>query len=258
MRRLCSLLAALLLVLVAAGGAGAPTLEEIRRRGYLSVASTCANAPFSLVNERNECVGFDMDVARLVAAEIGVEPRWVKLDWRGILPGLLARQFDLVAAAVTITPERAAAFAFTQPYGYDDVAIVVPNRDAAIRGWDDLRGRVVATGTGSIGETVARQHPGYRELRTLAGHPEVMLELMTGRADAAVAGLAATLHFIQLRHAPLRIEAQGDNVGLKALVARREGSEELLAAADRAIARARADGTYERLFRRWFGADPVR
>lgn len=247
-----------LLLLCTAGTASAQSLDDIRRRGHLLVASTCANAPFSFVNERNECTGLDMDYARLVAAEIGVEPRWVRLDWRGILPGLLARQFDMVAAAVTVTPERAAAFAFSDPYGYDDVVIAVPIRNTTVRTWADLRGLTVATGTGSIGEQTARRYGGYRDLRTLAGHPEVMLDLVTGRADAAVVGLTATLHFMQLRNAPIRVTAEGDNVGMKALVARKEGSEELLGAANRAIARARGDGTYERLFRQWFGADPIR
>jgi ABC-type amino acid transport substrate-binding protein len=250
-----TLLAASGLALVPGLACATTSLAEIRRRGHMIVATTGANRPYTFVGPDNQLTGYDIDWTRIICEGLGVEARFNRLDWRGILPGLTAGQFDAVMSAVRITEERLATFDFTEPYGMDDIVVVVPAANTSVQGIEGLRGLVVATATGSVQEAFARANANARELRSLPGLPDMMLNLRNGMVDAAVAGRGGAADFIKTTGAALKIVGPGYQRGPLGMVLRK-GSSEILAAINPIIARARADGTYARLWDRWFGGPP--
>ena len=245
--------------LLAAAGAlagrpvlAASALDAVRARGVLRVATTGANKPYTFASPDGELQGYDIDWARLIAAGLGARPEFVRLDWRGILPGLIAHQFDCALSAVRVTPERAAAFDFSAPYGTDSVTVAVPIADHAVNGIGDLGGKRVAAAAGSVQDQFARDNAHAGDLRRLPGLPEVMLAVQAGQVDAAVVGRGGAAAFIQETHAPLRLV--GDYAGGDLAAVFPKNSPELVAAVNAVIAARRADGTYETTLQRWFGA----
>ena len=229
----------------------ASTLEAVRDRGTLRIATTGANKPYTFAGPDGVLQGYDIDWARLIAAGLGVQPAFVRLDWRGILPGLIAHQFDCALSAVRVTPERAAAFDFSTPYGTDSVTVAVAAANVAVKGIEDLRGKTVAAAAGSVQDQFARDHAQAGDLRRLPGLPEVMLAVQAGQVDAAVVGRGGAAAFIQETHAPLRLV--GDYAGGDLAAVFPKNSPELVAAVDAIIAARRTDGSYETILRRWFG-----
>ena len=103
-----SLAAALLVgtAITLAGAAGAADLAEIKERGQLIAATSGNLPPVTFLNASNELEGYDINVAHYIEDKIGVPIELVRLDWKGILPGLQTGRFDAVFSNVNITDER--------------------------------------------------------------------------------------------------------------------------------------------------------
>jgi cystine transport system substrate-binding protein len=255
-RTLLAALASLSAVPAAASLSAAPALaatalDQVRARGVLRIATTGANKPYTFVGPDAQLRGYDIDWARLIAEGLGVKPEFIRLDWRGILPGLIAHQFDCAMSAVRITPERAAAFDFSAPYGVDDVTVAVLDSNTRVHGVADLHGLTVATATGSVQEQFAREQAGAGAIHSLPGLPEVMMSLRNGQADAAVVGRGGAAAFIKETGAPIRLVGSYQAGDLAAVFPK--NSPELVAAVNAIIAARRADGTYDTIRQRWFG-----
>jgi cystine transport system substrate-binding protein len=162
---------------VATRSLAAGELAALKARGSIRIATTGANKPYTFASIDSDLQGFDIDWARAIAARLGVAPAFVRLDWKGILPGLIAHQFDCAMSAIRVTPERAAAFDFSAPYGEDDVTIAVPASNGAVHGIEDLKGKRVSAATGSVQADFARDHADAGRLALLPGLPEVMLSV---------------------------------------------------------------------------------
>ena len=237
---------------LAAGPAAASPLDAIKAAGVLRIATTGANKPYTFADPDGQLQGYDIDWGRAIAEGLGVRAGFIRLDWRSILPGLIAHQFDCAMSAVRVTPERAAVFDFSEPYGTDDVTIAVPASNTTVKGIDDLAGMTVATAAGSVQDQFARDNAHAGQLRRLPGLPEVMLSVQAGQAQAGVVGRGGAAAFIQETHAPLRLV--GSYVGGDLAAVFPKNSPELVAAVNAVITARRADGTAAAIFKRWFGA----
>ena len=246
-----SLLAGAAATMAAGPAFAAGLLDAVKAAGVLRIATTGANKPYTFASTDGQLQGYDIDWGHAVAAGLGVRPVFIRLDWRSILPGLIAHQFDCAMSAVRVTPERAAAFDFSAPYGTDDVTVAVPASDTAVKGIEDLAGKVVATAAGSVQDQFARENAHASDLRRLPGLPEVMLSVQAGQTQAAVVGRGGAAAFIQETHAPLRLV--GSYVGGDLAVVMPKNSPDLVAAINAVIAKCNADGTQARIFKHWFG-----
>jgi ABC-type amino acid transport substrate-binding protein len=105
-------------------------LERVRASGRLRVGIDATYPPFGIA-EGGEFSGFDVDIARAVARELGVDAELINASFDGVFPALQIGSFDVVISAVTITPERAATILFSDPYIAAGQQIVVRD-DSAI------------------------------------------------------------------------------------------------------------------------------
>ena len=113
-RRFRSLMTILLCVPIM-GGASAELLDDIAAAGKLRVGMSSFQ-PWAMRDKRGGFVGFEPDVARALADDLGVELEIVPTKWDGILPALLAGKFDLVISGMSVTPARNLKINFTVPY----------------------------------------------------------------------------------------------------------------------------------------------
>jgi polar amino acid transport system substrate-binding protein len=192
------LLAVLLSVfLCATNGVAGKLLEEIKQRGKIIVGTESALVPFEFIRD-GKLVGYDIDLVRIMAERLGVTVEHVDLPWQGILPGLFAGKFDLVATAVVMTEERKKQVLFTVPYAEATSTVVVRKGDTRIKAPEDLIGKVVAVQLNSghhfaakrLDERLQKEKGAhFKELKTYTTYAEIFLDLTNGRIDAGVASL---------------------------------------------------------------------
>ena len=114
--------------------------------------------PFTFVRQ-DELQGFEVDVMNAVGEEAGLDIAFETMSFSGLIGALEAGRIDTIANQITITPDREAAFAFTQPYVIDGAQVVTKAGNDEIEGVQDLRGRTVAVNLGSNFEQLLRDLP---------------------------------------------------------------------------------------------------
>lgn len=227
----------------------------------LDICVEGAYPPFSETSEDGTIVGFDIDIANALCAEIGEECTMVKTDWDGIIPALLESKCDAIVASMSITPERAEVIDFTSKY-YQTPAMFVAASDADFTDSpEDMAGKVVGVQRGTIHQNYMDAHYPETDLTLYTSQDETYLDLMSGRLDAVMADSHAMTDgflkteqgegFAQLgeMHYDPAIHGEGAGIGV-----RKEDTElrDKLSAAIDAI---RADGTYDDIASQYFEFD---
>ncbi|MDQ0361787.1 transporter substrate-binding domain-containing protein [Breznakia pachnodae] len=124
----------------ASGDEEQTTYEKIVDDKVITVATEGTYAPFSYY-EDDKLVGYDVEIIEAVAQELGVEVKFVETKWDGIIAGLDASKYDIVANQVGITEEREEKYLFSTPYTYSQGVIIVPEDNTEITSFEDLEGK---------------------------------------------------------------------------------------------------------------------
>ncbi len=221
----------------------------------LVVATDTAFVPFEF-KQGNQYVGFDVDLWAAIAKELKIDYTLKPMDFSGIIPGLQTRNVDLALAGITITEERKKAIDFSDGYYKSGLLVMVKANNDRIKSIDDLKGKVVAvkSGTGSV--DYAKQHIKSKDLRQFPNIDNAYMELGTNRADAVLHDTPNILYFIntagkgQFKAVGESIEAQQYGIAFP------KGSDALREKVNGALKTLRENGTYNTLYKKWFGSDP--
>lgn len=157
-------------------------VEYIKGKGTLVVGITDF-APMDYKDDSGEWIGFDADMARMAAAELGVEVEFVEIDWDNKIMELDSKNIDVVWNGMTLTDEVTSAMECTKPYCNNAQVVVVTeeNKDA------DLAGLTFAVEAGSAGEAAAKDK-GYTA-NSVASQADALMEVASGTSDAAIIDL---------------------------------------------------------------------
>jgi His/Glu/Gln/Arg/opine family amino acid ABC transporter permease subunit len=225
-------------------------LERVRASGRLRVGIDATYPPFGIA-EGGEFSGFDVDIARAIARELGVEAELINASFDGVFPALQNGTFDVVISAVTITSERAATMLFSDPYIAAGQQIVVRG-DSPIAGLDNLAGRTVGVQINTTAQFVMEQRPGT----TIAKYNTIdlaLLDLQNGRVDA-VASDGPVLRYMVRRSFPGLKTAGPEYTAEHFGVVLARTSDDLRRAINAALWRLQDGGEYTKLYTKWFGA----
>lgn len=244
-------LLALTLVLAAATPASARTFEEIKKDGKMVVASEGAFPPFNYF-QGPTLTGFEIDLAEALAKKLGVEIEWRALSFDALLAGLRQDRWDMVIASFGVSEERARAVTFTNPH-YCSGGIIV-SRDPAIKTVKDLAGKTVVVQTGTTYLQQVEKLPGLKEVKNFPKDTDARAALTAGRADAWVTDRFVALSAVKSAGGgQLKL---GDFVFVeKIAMAVKKGNSSLASALDKALEEIQADGTYERISKKYLGED---
>jgi len=245
-------LAALSLVL--AGTAHAETgLEQIKAAGVFKVGTEGTYAPFTYHDASGALVGFDVEIGQAIAKRLGVKAQFVEGKWDGLIAGLDAKRYDAVINQVAITDARKAKYDFSTPYIASKAALIVRSDNNVIKSFADLKGKKSAnTLTSNFGKLAQANGA---ELVGVQGFNESIDLLTSGRVDATVNDSLSFLDF--KKHKPdakVKIIATENNADYSGVIIRK-GNPELQAAINQALAGIKADGTYLKISRKYFGED---
>lgn len=220
----------------------------------LIVATDTAFVPFEF-KEGDTYTGFDIDMWNAIAKELDWEFELRPMDFNGIIPALQTSQVDVALAGITIKDSRKEVIDFSDGY-YDSGFLLMVPTDSNIAGPADLAGKTIAMKTGTSAVDYAKEHLGEAKLRLFPNIDNAYLELRTGRVDAAMHDTPNVLYYVatagdgQVKAVGEQMQAHQYGIGFP------KGSE-LVAPVNKALANMRADGRYDAIFTKWFGAKPT-
>lgn len=230
------------------------TLEE----GVLQIGSCLDYKPFEFVKNGDE-MGFDVDLAEEIASRLGLEVQWVTANFDTIFTAVDAGQFDMVAAAATITEERLGTVDFSDPYFNSRQGFTVnTDKTPDIASTSDLgEGDVVGVQKGTTGKSWAEENlaPQGVEIKTFDSAPDAFSDLEAGNIVGVINDEGSSIAEAESRVGLEVVEAIDTEE--KYGFAFSKDNPELTEAVNAALAEIVADGTYESIFKEWFPDLPV-
>jgi cystine transport system substrate-binding protein len=242
------------LTLVAATAHAEDLLDQVKARGTLRIGLEGTFPPFDSKAPNGELVGFDVDIAKAVAAKLGVKPTFVTTEWSGIIAGLQAGKFDVIVNQVGVTPEREKVLDFSPGYTFSGAELIQrKNDDRSFKSLDDLKGHKLGVGLGTNYMDMAKAVPGI-DVKTYPGAPEYLSDLAAGRIDAALNDRLMVAYLLKHSQLPLRPGAMV-GTGNPSAIPFKKGNPKFAQAIDDAMKELEADGTFTKISDKWFGID---
>lgn len=246
MRRIAKLLLGLALTVAMA----APALAK-----DLVVAHDTNFKPFEFKGPDGKFTGFDIELWQAIAAKVGVQYKLQPMDFNGIIPGLQTGNVDVGIAGITIKAERQKVVDFSDPYYDSGLKLLVREGEANIKSVEDLAGKVVAVKTSTSSVDFMKEFGKAKELKLFPNNDGMFFELMSGGADAVIFDLPVVQEFAmtagkgKVKTVGPIYQGQSYGIGFP------KGSP-LVTKVNEALKTLKADGTYDKLYMKWFGAAP--
>jgi polar amino acid transport system substrate-binding protein len=238
------------------GASAAATLASEARLvtpGKLTVCSDIPYAPFEF-NQGDRLTGFDVELIRGVAQQLGLGAEFKATPFDTIIPALAAGNCDLVASATTITDERKQKIAFSQPYFDADQSLLIRAADATkYKALADLKGRKIGVQSGTTGETYAKKNaPQGATVKDFPGAEDLFNALTANDIDAVLQDFPVNQYrALQAKDkfAVTETFKTGEQYGF----AMAKDNPKLVQAVDGALGQMRSSGTYDTIYKTWFG-----
>ncbi|UTH73163.1 amino acid ABC transporter substrate-binding protein [Chromobacterium sp. IIBBL 290-4] len=232
--------------------AKAGDLADVRKSGELRIGTEGTYPPFSYHDASGALTGFDVDIARAIAARLGLRAQFVEGRWDGLLAGIDVKRYDVVSTVV-VTEARKLKYAFSEPYYATRAVLIVREDNRDIKRFEDLKSRKSAnTLTSNYGKLALRYGA---EVVPTQGFNESLSLLESGRVDATINDSLAFLDYKKKQPGSKLRVAAAEAEGQPCAIILRKDSPELKAAIDKATIALKTDGTLKRLSQKYFGAD---
>lgn len=252
MKKLLGIILTVSLLASFTASALADRLEDIKAKGKLVVGSSVSFAPFEFYypdeNGNEYAAGFEMDLARQIAADLGVELEIADQQFAGLVTALMAGEMDMVIAGMTATDERRAAVDFSETYYVGEQPIVVREADLGkYKTYEEIKGKLIGAQTGSIQQTILEEQFPDCEQLLLPQIPTLLMELVNGNIEGVICSKIAATSYMNIYPglAFSEIPVQSNKNGVGVAVAKGDESAALLGAINETIERVKADGTYD-------------
>lgn len=164
-------------------------IETIQQKKVIRVGMSTF-VPWAMKDKTGKLVGFEIDVAKKLAEDMGVKVQFVPTSWSGIIPALLTGKFDVIIGGMGITPKRNLKVNFSTPYDYTGMSILAHKKKAAgFKTLEDFNKKsvIIAVRIGTTAEQAARKFMPNASFRVFDNESQAILELNLGRVHAVVA-----------------------------------------------------------------------
>lgn len=253
-RRLAAILAAATLVVGATASAKDWTKVRIGTEG--------AYPPFNYMSPDGQLVGFDVDIAMALCAQMKVECTLVQQDWDGMIPALMAKKFDAIVASMSITDERKQKVDFSKKY-YQTPARFVAKKGANLDiSKEGLAGKKVGVQRATTHDSFLTDNFGDSvEVVRYASQDEANLDLVSGRVDLLLADSVTLSESLLKTDQGKDFEFVGPAYsdpkwfGYGVGIALRKSDTDLRDKLNEAIDAIRADGTWDKIAQKYFDFD---
>lgn len=228
------------------------SMEKIKNKGELVVGLDDTFAPMGFRDSKGELVGFDIDLAKEVTKRMGVKVVFQPCDWDGVLFDLRSGKIDAIWNGLTVTETREKQISFSESYFDDSQIILVKNKE--IKNISDLYGKNIGLQMGSTAYFALENSSFSKKIKDVKKYPtnvEALLDLKSGRVDGVVMDSVVAKYYLvkdpQFRILPQALANEKIAVGL------RKNDESLKKEIDLALDDIKKDGTFDKIYKKWFG-----
>jgi L-cystine transport system substrate-binding protein len=228
--------------------------SQIKDKGEVTIGTEGTYAPFTFHDEKSQkLTGFDIEIAQEVFKRLNIKPKFVETKWDGMIAGLDAKRYEMVANEVAIRPDRLQKYDMSDPYIVSKAVLIVHKDNKDIKTLDDLKGKKVAQSLDSNYRKIAEQHGAKN---TVVDGFNQSVDLITShRVDATLNDSLSYLDLIKQRpELPIKKVYEEKDATSNGFLFRK-GSGELVKNVNKALADMKKDGTYLKISEKWFGTD---
>ncbi len=242
---------------IGVGTARGASLEDIKKRGYMIVATEDDYPPFEFVVD-GKPMGYDHELLAVLRKSAGFEVRQEILPWQGILPGVASGKYDVALSAAVITDERVKSLDFTMPISESTMAYVKRNGDTSIKSLKDLSGKTLGVQQGGASFQVLPELEA--ELKKTGGKlgnvvqygafSEAYQDLVNRRLDAVIHNIVSLSTLVSEKPEVFEL---GQRVGRKSYAAWavQKNNKSLVDFLNVFLAQQKANGTFKQLQAKW-------
>lgn len=229
----------------------------------LRIGTDPTYAPFESKNAQGQLVGFDIDLADEICKRIEAKCSYVESDFDALIPSLKAKKIDVIISSLSITEKRQQEIAFSEKLYAANSRLIAPKGSPIQPTTESLKGKTIGLLQGTTQETYANQYwrPKGVTVTPYANQDLVYQDLTAGRIDAAFQDEVAASEGFLKQPVGKDYQFAGPAVkddaifGVGTGMGMRKDDTELKAAIDKAFAEMRADGTYDKLAKKYFDFD---
>jgi len=253
MKKVFALIISAILLLTCLAGCGSTgvSLDQVKKAGKLTIATSPDFPPFESLGENGAVEGIEIDILNIICDKLGVELEINQIDFDSVLPGVQAGKYNVGVSGISVTPKRQKNALFTDPYCLAAQAIVVL-KDSPIAAKADLTGKKIAVQTGTTAETFCMEN-GYT-ISAFTANNDAQSALLSGKVDAWVIDDLTAAEMVKAYN-----EANGEQLVILSEALTTEpyafafsfGSETLVEEINKIIAELLADGTIAAIFEKY-------
>ncbi|MEM2597263.1 MAG: ABC transporter substrate-binding protein [Thermofilum sp.] len=233
-------------------------VEKIKSRGKLILGTSADWPPFEYVDAKGQYAGIDIEIAKRIAAELGVQLEVKDMKFAALIEALKKGDIDIILADMTPTAEREKEVDFSLPYYYSKGYAVVTLKTSAISSGADLLGKRIGVQLGTIQEEWASENLKGKATVTSYNrvYPEMVMVLKRGDIDAIIIGDTIASALV-VKDPDLKIATYVGQPTIGAAVAVPQGAEDLKHVVNRVIERLIETGEINSIFQqetlKWLG-----
>ncbi|GGK63167.1 ABC transporter substrate-binding protein [Amphritea balenae] len=219
----------------------------------IRIATEGAYAPFNMVDSNGELIGFDVEIAKALCAEMKADCEIVAQDWDGIIPGLRARKYDAIIASMSITEERLRVVDFSEKYYSNVLAYVTKDGSNIEVTKAGLKGKTVGAQRATIAGQFLEDNLGdVVDVKLYDTQDNAYLDLQAGRLDALLSDKFPAFDWLRTEEgAGYAFTGEDIDINDEIGIAVRKG-DALSGKFSTAIKAIVADGTYAKINEKYF------
>ncbi|WP_027722927.1 transporter substrate-binding domain-containing protein [Maridesulfovibrio zosterae] len=233
------------------------TLETVLKHKTLRVGFSTFK-PWAMKDKDGQFIGFEIDVAKRLASEMGVEVRFIPTKWDGIIPALLTGKFDIIIGGMGITPQRNLKVNFSDPYEFTGMAIVANKAvapDKSSLKEFNMASTKVSVRLGTTAEKAAKNFLPKADIRKFSDEAASIQELLNGKVACLIASNPLPANLVKKYPEKLYLPLQSDFTQEPIGFAVRKGDPDFLNFLNNWIKVTNAQGWLEARFNYWFKTD---
>ena len=227
------------------------------------IGSDATYAPFEYQDDKGNVIGFSKEVMQAVADKAGFKVQFVNKPWEGIFETLNTGDSDVISSSVTITDERKGQMDFSEPY-FEATQMIAVNdtKGGDIKSFEDLKkgNHLVSVQTGTTGDIVSQKLLGKdsTQIKRFESMPLALKELLASGVDASVGDNGVVQNFVT-NNPDAKLRTIVDPTFEKehyGFAVKKGRSDDLVKKINTGLAGIKSDGTYDKIYAKWFKAVP--